>query len=497
MNLLNGIRKKLNLTTTENGGVTNKSSLNKVLDFFFMGGSLRRQSEERIISVFKDSFLQDKLLSLKSLFYFRDIRKGQGERKVFRVIMSWLTKHYPDIVIKNVHLFSEFGRWDDIYSVLFINSDVDNKVKEIIQEQLNEDLKNDNVSLLGKWLKSINTSSNKSRQLGIKTCKLLGMSKSQYRKTLSKLRKKIDIVERKISNNEWKDINYERVPSQASLKYMNAFKTHDEEGYLQYIDDIKNNKSKINTSTLYPYQIVKPLLDSIERETEMDSDTKQQHDNLWNNLPNYYEDENNMVVVDTSGSMYGSDFGTSIPPIYVSVSLGLYMSEKNKGFYKNKFITFSQYPELQEIQGESIYEKIMSIHSSNWGYNTDIERVFDLILNTSLENNLKQEDLPKRLIIISDMEFDSSNNNFNENKSLMVKIKDKFEKHGYELPLLVYWNVDSRNNNVPMTIDERGFQLISGFSPVILEHVIKGEFLSAEELMLSVIESDRYKDVTI
>ena len=396
-----------NLTYTENGALTHESSLSANVDLFFHGAAIRKSKPEQIVEYFNAAFKEDPTLALRILFYLRDIRGGQGERKVFRIALKdFLMNHSEWISEKNLLLIPEYGRWDDLVYMIDeenINSEKYHKLIEtirfILQKQLKEDLASarkqlPNISLLGKWLPSINTSSKKTRNQGRLIAKLLGFSEKEYRKTLSELRKALSIVETKITNGEYNDIDYSKLPSLAAIKYVNAFHRHDDERYNQYLSDLSNNKTgvKINTSTLYPADIVHKIL-----RLRKSDDTMEQ---AWKNLPDYVDNLTGLVVADTSASMLGT-------PIEVCLSLAVYIAERNKNeAFKDYFITFSGNPQLQKIEGNSLHEKIHNLKNAEWNMNTNLQRVFDLVLDRAKAKNVPQEDMPQALIIISDMQFD-------------------------------------------------------------------------------------------
>ncbi|XZH99778.1 DUF2828 family protein (plasmid) [Clostridium perfringens] len=492
--MLNELKKELNYTTTENGAITHKTSNSYALDYFAQGSALRNRNEQEIIKMFEKSFYQDPLTTMKILFYNRDIRGGQGERDTFRTIIKHLAKCESDVLEKNIHLIPEFGRWDDLYA-LFDTKLEDNAIK-LIRKQLSNDIISNSPSLMAKWLKSENTSSKESRRLGNITRKKLGMTPKQYRKILSELRKRIDIVEEKISKKKYEDIDYSKIPANASLKYRQAFYRNDEERYTDYLDSLTKGEIKVNSKTLYPYQLVAKAMDYPSNEEVKLLNA------MWDSLPDYIGDNNDnaIAVIDTSGSMDGT-------PIQVAISLGLYLAEKNKGAFKNHFITFADDPELVEVMGRNFYEKVRNISQANWGMRTNIESTFDLILNTAIKNKLRQEELPSKIFIISDMEFNQIEigggycsfyrKQQRDDKALFSKIRDKFESNGYKMPSLVFWNVDSRNDNIPMTMDENGVQLVSGANPVLFETLLNNEFIGAYEIMMKEIGKERYNCITV
>lgn len=470
--LWDSMKNETNKTWTENDALTFKSTQSKVLDLFSMGGALRTRDPVEIEKMLSQALGEDKLMAIKCLFYLRDIRGGQGERRTFREGLKILSTYYLEETKKLISLVPEYGRWDDLFYMDKVEFD------ELIKEQIKKDLESDKPSLLGKWLPSENSSSVKTKGLAKKVRKYLGYSSKKYRSMLTTLRNKIKIVEGTMSKNRWTDIDYSSVPSKASLKYKKAFAKHDEAGYNKYLESVEKGESKINTKTLFPYELVR----------EARKENNKTVDLLWKNLPDYTKgDEKAIVVADVSGSMNGL-------PMDVSVSLAMYFAERNKGVFNNKFITFSANPELQEISGEGLNQKIRNLENAHWDMNTNIQAVFDLILKTSIENSVSQEDLPSTIYIISDMEFDNaSGSHYSEDKTNFQAIKYKYANAGYKMPNLVFWNVDSRQSNVPVTQNEKGVILVSGCSPVVFKMVMQKT--TPYEFMISVLNSERYKKI--
>lgn len=367
----------------------------------------------------------------------------------------------------------------------------------MFKKQLNEDLESECPSLLGKWLKSENTSSKESRRLGRKTREYLGYTAKEYRKILSQLRKKINIVETLMTSNKWEEIEYSNLPSKAGLQYRNAFRKHDEKRYGEFLESLANGEVKVNSSTLFPYELVR----KVDCGYYADRNNDDLYNGMWDNLPNYLEDceDNSIAVVDVSGSMSGL-------PMEVAISVGLYLAERNNGSFHNHFITFESNPNLLEVKGSNFCERVRNIMKAPWGGSTNILATFDLILNTAVKNKLPQSEIPSRLFIISDMEFDAArgcgygyyrNTKSDDRKTLFQRIESKWKAKGYKMPKLVFWNVASRNDISPMTMDDNGVQFVSGCSPSIFTSVMKGEFLSPYDLMLEVINSERYSLVRI
>lgn len=476
--MLRELKRELNYTFTENAAKAHRTTENYLLDFFAQGGALRNRDEDEIVELFARAFATNEVKALKLLFYFRDVRGGQGERRMFRVILSHLIKTDPDVAFKIMKLIPEYGRWDDLY--VYADTSLEKHMFSLMAEQLFQDVKayqNDQpISLLAKWMKSERTHG-KVNYLGLKTRNALTLTSKEYRKLLSALRKYIDIVERKMSAKEWDEINFEKVPSQAMFKYSRAF-ARQSDGYELYLNQVESGEKTIAAKTLYPHQIVGQVLDGYSYDKA--------HDLQWNALPNFLggESADALVMADVSGSMF---HGYNTIPLHVSVGLAIYIAERMEGAYHNHFLTFSREPDLVEIVGRNIYEKVNMVRKSDWGMNTDLEAAMLSILKTAINNNISPKELPKRLIVISDMEFDRGSTS----SYLSKGIESTYLRYGYKLPKIVWWNVDARNTQFPMTKTDNCL-MVSGASPEIISAVLKDDFITPVGLMENVINRERY-----
>lgn len=485
--MLNNLSKYANYSLTQNGALTHKSSGSDCIDLFFGAGSMRNATEDRISKAVIRAYCEDPEKTMKIIFYARDVRGGLGERRFFRTALHTLGDFAPEAVERNLGYISEYGRYDDI-SALF-GTACEKAAFALISEQLKKDVsameEGGQVSLLGKWLPSVNASSEKTRQMGKRLARYLGMSEKDYRKTLSSLRKYLDILENRLRKTDY-SFDYEKQPSCAMFKYNKAFIRNDNERYLEYIKSVHEGKAKMNTATLYPYQIVRKAL-----EKELSEEERLSLDAAWKNLPIYGgSKENAIAVVDGSGSMYS---GGILRPIDAALSLGIYFAEHNEGAFGGHFINFSSTPQLIKIKGRDIFEKVEYCSSYNEIANTDLEAVFSLILDTAVSNNLDEKELPSRLYIISDMEFDFCVR-FGSNMTLFETMKEVYASYGYKLPQIVFWNVNNYGNNVPVSASKTGAALISGASPILFELVTKGE-ISPEIIMDNIIGSERYEKI--
>lgn len=490
------MREDTNDARTLKGALSKESSLSAVLDFFSKSGSLRGR-EDILSQLFSKAMAEDKLLALKSLFYMRDIRGGQGERANFRVLLKYLASFYTQDLKENISIIPEYGRWDDLFCLL--DTDLRNAVLDILKNQINTDWLNykagKEISLLAKWLPSENTSSKETKKLARDIIKAWDSSPKKYRKTLSVLRKYLNVVEQKMSSGQWGSINYEQVPSVASKNYSKAFGRNDTDRYVSYLEKVKKGEAKINAGTLYPYDIVRkiPTQGCYFKNTTSERTVINE---LWKALPNYIEkEEEALVVVDTSGSMYSGV--SSVSPIMVALSLGIYISERNKGSFKDYFLTFSENPKIQKLQGVDFVEKVVNLSRADWGGTTNLQKSFDLILSTAIRNNVPEEEMPKKLYIVSDMQFDSATRFWGSEETNFEAIDRKYKEAGYERPTIVFWNVNASNTDQPVNKDENGTALVSGASPSILKYAVNSDTYTPETLMLEVLNSDRYDNIKL
>ena len=488
--MLDLLKKEANVTLTENLAVTHATTMSDCLDLFATIGALRNSPDEDVIVRFTRAFTENPDIAVRTLFFARDVRGGLGERKVFRTILEYMTKHSPESVIKNLWAVSEFGRYDDL--LVLLDSSVKQDVINYIKTQIESDVKALNgegsVSLLAKWLPSVNASSAKTVSCGKRIAKALDMKDSEYRRMLSKLRARIAILENNLREKDY-SFDYSKQPSRAMLKYRKAFIRNDSERYQEFLSQVEKGEINLNTGTLYPYDIVRPFVAYDIREDISKSERKSA-DVTWNALEDFTNGENALVVVDGSGSMYAQ--GNPIPAT-VALSLGVYFAERNKGDFANHFITFSENPRLVEIKGKDIFEKIRYCASFNEIANTDIEKVFNLILSTAVKNKTVQSELPATIYIISDMEFDYCADN--ADLTNFENAKRAFAKNGYQLPTVVFWNVQSRNQQHPVTMNEQGVVLVSGCSPRVFSMIMSGN-LSPYSFMLETLGAERYKKIT-
>jgi len=477
-------------TLTENNCVTHVTSSSPLVDLFFKIAAMRGASDYDIIATFEPAIQHDAESALKILFWARDIRGGQGERKVFRTIVSHLAHNYADILRPSVRLFPVYGRWDDVLGLL--STPLEGEALAFIDDALTGKLSSSEASLCAKWMPREKSAK---PVLAKKIRSYMGMSSVAYRKLLSGLS---STVESDMCSNNWDGIEYSHIPSVAMNLYKKAFARHSPERWDSYLSDLKSGTAKVNASVLYPYQVIKPLMEhySMDDDDSLDEGGKLIAEKQWEGLPNYLMNNPYRIlpVIDTSGSMMDGCHTTGPAPIDVSVSLGLYIAEKNNGPFKDHFLTFSGTPTLQRINGSDLYSKVQNLKRADWGMNTNIEATFDQILGSALSNDIAEEDMPNMILILSDMEFDQAAGN-SYTSTAMESIRAKYSKAGYKLPNIVFWNLAARGSNFPVKFDELGTAMVSGFSPAILVQILSSGVISAEAIMNEVLISERYSAI--
>ena len=476
MELINVLKQINSKVYTDNGDTAYITTFNANLDFFGLAGA-SRYNQKQVLDLFECAFDEDKALALKNLLYLRDIRSGLGERDSFRTCFKWLCNNHKDYAEILSRYIPKYGRWDDC--LVALHTPLENTMIKKIQYQLVRDLDSKDVSLLSKWLPSINASSQKTQNEAKYLCKKMNMSYAEYRKILSKLRG-ARIIENNLRNKDY-TFDYAKVCGGSMHKYRQAFFRNDYERYISYINAVKKGESKIHSKTLYPYQIIHEFKFDM---SEIEKDAMQVK---WDNYPKVEMDKNTIVVRDGSGSMTWPNN----MPYDIATSLAILFSERLKGEFKNKFITFSSSPELVELHGD-LYDKLVQVQQYRDISNTNIEKVYDLILDAVSKVDYTKENQIDRIVIISDMEFDNGVCGI----PTFEIFEKKFNKLGYPLPEIVYWNVNARSIHFAAMAKNPKIRFVSGSSANVIENILNNtEIESAEELMLKTLSKyDFLKD---
>lgn len=504
MGFINAMQNELlegenNVSVTENGAVGYRTTGKNLLDINFAVASLRSASCQDIINRFMKAFYDDKIIAMKWLFFARDVRGGLGERRLFRTAIKGVAENDPGMIGKLIELIPEYGRFDDLWPLLdepSLRPAITSYVDSVLNADMTNSLIGKPISLLAKWMPSINASSELTVHYAKILCSGLGMSERGYRKMLSKLRRYLDVVEVKMSDKRWGEIRYEAVPSRANVIYNDAFLRNDEARRREFLSKLERGEAKINSSVLFPHDIVHMYGKGWHGLKAYDAAVEA----MWEGLPDLVQGcGNTIVVADGSGSMMTGVGNTGVSALEVANSLAIYFAERSSGEFKDKYITFSERPQFVDFgKAESLRDKLSIAFRHSECANTNIEAVFKLILDTAVKNDMEQEDIPANILIISDMEFDScavcSDRRNHVEANLFKKIAASYKIHGYKLPRIIFWNVNSRTGTIPVRENDLGVALVSGFSVNICKMVMSGK-TDPYECLLETINSERYKPV--
>lgn len=454
-----------NETTTENGMASFKSTTNPLVNLFYEIGATRGRIDD-VLPTFQQACAKDLDIAVRILLHARDAREGMGERQHFRDMLYDLAIRDYTSAVKVIKMVPEIGRWDDLFCLL--NTPAEKEMLDFYANALNE-----GNGLAAKWAPREKSSK---KAVAMKIMKHMKLSSKQYRKLLTS---NTDVVETTMSDQKWGDVDYNKVPSLAHLRYTKAFKRHDGERHYDYVNSLERGEEgvKINAGVLYPHNIVQQLDGCSEQVRVLEQQ--------WKALPDFIGEGSFIPVSDVSGSMFGL-------PMDVSIALGMYCAQRNKSAFKNMVFTFSNEPTIVNIEGLSLKEAFEKVNHADWGFNTDIEATFDMILDIAVENHVRQEDLPKFLVIFSDMQFDEASNSYRDNISAHKMIKEQYESRGYKMPQIIYWNLNARNGGVPVLDRESGALLVSGFSPSLMKSVLSMTNYDPLQAVLEIVGVERY-----
>lgn len=468
---------------TENGAFALNTTDDARLNFFSTVGSLRNTSENRKKVLLAEAYKQDPLFAVKTLFYARDIREGLGERKTFRSLLRYLAEYHPEAVRPNLDLVGVYGRYDDLYCL--IGTPVEEDMWAAMKKQFEEDLcnlgQNKEISLLAKWIKTADSKSERTKQLGILTAEKLGYPVYNFKRIVRSMRKQIGVIEGLMSAGRWDEIEYSEVSSRAMMIYRNSFLKHDKERFQEYIGNALKGKEVIHSADLFPYDIVEKILYQQEEDSKV-------LEAQWRQLPDYVGEETPAIVMaDVSGSMWGR-------PMATSIGLAIYFAERNKGAYHNLFMTFSSSPKIVVLKGETLEQKIKYVSRAEWGMSTNLRAAFDKVLEIAVKNHVAPCEMPKSIIVISDMEIDRCED---REWTFYDGMKAKFCEQGYKIPNIVFWNVNSRHDVFHADSTRVGVQLYSGQSISVFKQLMECIGKTPVEMMEKVINSERYECITI
>jgi hypothetical protein len=487
MDFADAARENARWTRTENDALALNGTGSALLDLFGTMGALREAEETRINRLFADAYRENPLLAVKIAFYGRDVRGGLGERRTFRTLMRHMAEYHPEALRPNLDLVGIYGRYDDLYTL--VGTPLEADMWAAMKKQFEEDhtaleIPNGAISLLAKWIKTADSSSAETRRLGILTALKLGYRVYDFKRIVRALRKKLGGIEALMSTGRWDEIRYPAVPSRAMLLYRKAFLRHDEERYNAYIDRAINGEETIHSGTLFPYDLVEKVWADWWETPREDKVVEAQ----WRQLPNYVAPGTNaLVIADTSGSMRGR-------PMATSVGLAIYFAERNTGAYHNMWMSFSNNSRIHLLRGETLAQKIASLDMDAWAQNTNLRGAFERVLGIAIKHHVPEEEMPKSLIVISDMEIDRCGD---KSWTFHEQMEQRFREAGYNLPNVIFWNVNSRHDVFHSDAKRRGVQLVSGQSAATFKHVMDCVGLTPLEAMLKILNDERYAAISV
>ena len=492
------------ISVTENGAIGYARSGHALTDFFFKVGSMRNADPSQIEIDFAEVYAEDPKRALELMFFIRDCRGGQGEKFVFNTIFGWLCKSHPDNAVSLLSLIPEYGSWKTFFDLtpyfLSASENVQKAAKTLFMDQWDNDIDSmdadKSISLMAKWCPSANASSRNTKNLARYWRGVLGITEKEYRKTLSSLREYLKILETKMSANKWNEIDYNSVPSRAGVIYRNAFMKHDEERRQKWLEYLKKPESdaKINTSVLDCPTIVSKYVSNSDWHKYYIDNEDATLEAAWVDMVKKGRElgiNGFIPVVDGSGSMTVNIVG-NLSAMDVARGIGLYFAAINAEPWRGKAIEFGSHPEFFEVDSDGSLLQQLKIANRHCDCgSTNLEAVFDLVLKVAVDGNLKQEEIPG-ILVLSDMELNAACHHPDEN--LFKQIEQKWNAAGYKLPKLVFFNINSRTNTIPLTENENGVTLLSGYSQSILRMVMSGK-LNPYDVLVEQLDSPRYDPV--
>ncbi len=503
--MMNEQENENNYTLTDKGALTLKSSLNKLVDLFYM--TTRKADKNYLEQLFAQSLQESDLLTAKMIAYVRDIRGGKGERDLGKMFLVQLALMRPDIFEKNLkHYIHEYGRWDDGLNLmdiataqpLYLNLMKEQLEKDLIE--LNEKGEKANISLCAKWVPTEGKADDKKYKFTTKLSKVMGINQAELRKVyIAPLRKHLNLIETKMMQKNYAEIDYSKVPSRCmhihgqqmgkKNRTPNAFARNDQERYTEYLNQLKEGKVKVNASTLYPHEIMNKYFNGSHIcHNEVDDLTEGQWKVMEEKMKALGKIGKTLCLCDVSGSMSGI-------PMSISIALGILISSCCEvDTFKDFILTFTTTPEFHKVEGKNLLEKINNLSRAAWHGSTNFYLAFTTILDRAVKNKIPADQMPERLIVISDMQFDIAGGG---KKTNFEAIDELYKKAGYKRPQLIFWNVNGSTREVPVRHDTADTGLVSGYSPDILKAVLNGEGLTPKDIMIKALMDERYNLITV
>lgn len=447
------------LAFTQNGGVTNRTSGSAVLDLFAIVGASRGKNIDKQMV---DAYMEDPVLATKVMLWSRDVRGGVGERAHFRNYLHALAKSNQELAFKVMLKIPEIGRFDDLKALL--NTPLEKEALSLWFACIC----NGN-GLAAKWFP-------RRGDVFVKTAKLFDFTPKELRRLVVD---NSNTVEQAMCAKSWHEIDFSKLPSQAMLKYRKAFARNAEATYAKYLASLEKGEAKVNAGAVYPHEVY-----------FKGKDTPSLLEGMWKALPNLVpEGVSFLPVIDTSGSMGYFTSTSRVNPIHIAVTLGMYLAERNTTEFKDEFITFSEQPKMVKLRGNSVASRLDNLSNASWGFNTNFVSTFQLIINKIKQNRIPQERVPQYLLVLSDMEFDRDGDVTGMQRAIQIW---KQQLPEYKMPNVVFWNLNARAGNNPVTIHDTGVCMVSGYSPAIAKAVLSASKFDPMSVLLETVDVARY-----
>jgi hypothetical protein len=512
---------------TWNGAVSLSSpditgQTNGRISLFFK--AVRGLEDSRLYEYLSKSALENITDTFLLAFNIRDCRGGKGERDLGRKCLVWLFLNYPDEFNCVAPLISEYGRWDDLMELwpgvldltniesvrekyLFSNIQSLDRFRElqfsfvrIVGNQLKKDLEEmhlgNPITICAKWAPTEGDSLDRKYKVVETLTDVMGITPKTYRKIYtSPLRQYLKIVERYMCERKWDQIDYSKVPSCAMKRLKKAFAKNAPDEFADWKRKLSVEEVKVNAKQLFPHE----LIYEIRKKHCSDEVCEAQWKVLEEEAKKLGSLEDIMIVCDVSGSMQSWGEGNqktklSFCPMDVAIGLSLLVANTVKGVFHNHILTFHEKPSFHLVyDGSSLYDRYKRLASADWGGSTNLQATFDLILNKAIAHKLSENDMPKRLFIISDMQFNSIDRGSNMTNFEMIK--KKYSDSGYTMPSIVFWNVCGSSTDFPVSVRDNGTALISGFSVDIMASFIDGKEFSPYSILRSTLDSERLEPI--
>lgn len=475
-----------NLVFSKNGALECASSGSALVDFNARATEFRNAHESVIFDAAVMAFAENPVDFVKLVFQTGDIKGGKGERRSFNICMDWLVATHPYIAMEVLSLIPEFTRWDNLVRhIVSENKEIREYATSIVVEQFKKDLdtvrasKEDemvHISLLAKWMPSLQTKKSSDKILVRHLLRSLHMQEREYRKALSELRSHLNIIEKAMSAKDYKAIDMTKLSSKQQLRYAKFFNRVMQEERHEYIQAVLRGEKKMNASVLNPLEIYHEYIKKSRGVVSYNED----YEALWSLISDKTAGNGNTLVIrDGSFSMkVGFIRNSNATMLDAASAMAIYCAEHMTGPLKNKFITFSSRPQIVDLsECHTLAEKINHLFRYNDCTNTNIEATFDLILNAAIEGNLSQDEIPSYLLIMSDMEFDRARTFESRSRAVLFDlIREKWNAAGYEMPTLVFWQLNGKRTIYPEIDSKNGIIFLSGFSVNELELVMAGRY---------------------